>query len=54
MDTLQKQERILEKGDKIRVKPRCGHLFYGLEDTLVIEYSPQVYDKEDTYKVNVS
>ncbi|PIV21278.1 MAG: hypothetical protein COS40_08225, partial [Deltaproteobacteria bacterium CG03_land_8_20_14_0_80_45_14] len=46
MDTLQKQERILEKGDKIRVKPRCGHLFYGLEDTLVIEYSPQVYDKE--------
>ena len=54
MDTLQKEERILEKGDKIRVKPRCGHLFYGLEDTLVIEYSPQVYDKEDTYKVNVS
>ena len=54
MDTLQKQGRILEKGDKIRVKPRCGHLFYGLEDTLVIEYSPQVYDKEDSYKVNLS
>ena len=54
MDTLQKQERILEKGDKIRVKPRCGHLFYGLEDTLVIEYSPQVYDKEDSYKINLS
>ena len=54
MDTLQKQERILEKGDKIRVKPRCGHLFYGLEDTLVIEYSPQVYDKEDSYQINLS
>lgn len=54
MDTLQKEERILEKGDKIRVKPRCGHLFYGLEDALVIEYSPQVYDKEDTYKINLS
>jgi dTDP-4-dehydrorhamnose 3,5-epimerase-like enzyme len=54
MDTLQKVERILEKGDKIRVKTRCGHLFYGLEDSLVIEYSPQVYDKEDTYKVNLS
>jgi len=53
MDTLQKEERILEKGDKIRVKPRCGHLFYGLEDTLVIEYSPQVYDKEDSYKINL-
>jgi mannose-6-phosphate isomerase-like protein (cupin superfamily) len=54
MDTLQKEERILEKGDKIRVKPRCGHLFYGLEDALVIEYSPQVYDKEDNYKINLS
>ena len=54
MDTLQKQGRILEKGDKIRVKPRCGHLFYGLEDTLVIEYSPQVYDKEDSYKINLN
>jgi dTDP-4-dehydrorhamnose 3,5-epimerase-like enzyme len=54
MDTLQKEEKILEKGDKIRVQPRCGHLFYGLENTLVIEYSPQVYDKEDSYKVNLS
>ncbi len=54
MDTLQKEERILEKGDKIRVKPRCGHLFYGLEDTLVIEYSPQSYDEGDTYKTDLS
>ncbi len=53
MDTLQKDEKIFEKGDRIRVKPRCGHRFYGLEDTLVIEYSPQVYDIEDTYKVNL-
>src|SRR4030066_1513388 len=52
MDTLQREERILEKGDKIRVKPRCGHLFHGLEDTVVIEYSPQVYDKEDSYPIN--
>ncbi len=54
MDTLQKEERILEKGDKIRIKTRCGHRFYGLEDTLVIEYSPQIYDKEDTHKVNLA
>jgi dTDP-4-dehydrorhamnose 3,5-epimerase-like enzyme len=53
MDTLQKEERILKKGDKIRVKPRCGHLLYGLEDTLVIEYSPQVYDIEDNFKINL-
>jgi len=54
MDSLEKEERTLEKGDKIRVQPRCGHLFYGLENTLVIEYSPQVYDKEDSYKINLS
>jgi dTDP-4-dehydrorhamnose 3,5-epimerase-like enzyme len=53
MDTLQKEEKILEKGDKIRVKPRCGHLFYGLEDTLVVEYSPQVYEKEDTHTIDL-
>jgi len=52
MDTLQREERILEKGDKIRVKPRCGHLFYGLEDTMVIECSPQVYEKEDSYNLH--
>jgi mannose-6-phosphate isomerase-like protein (cupin superfamily) len=54
MDTLEKEERFLEKGDRIRVQPRCGHLLHGLEDTLVIEYSPQVYEKEDTHKVNLS
>ena len=54
IDTFQREERILEKGDKIRVKPRCGHLFHGLEDTLVVEYSPQVYEKQDTYEINLS
>jgi dTDP-4-dehydrorhamnose 3,5-epimerase-like enzyme len=53
MDTLQKEEYILEKGDKIRMKPRCGHIFYGLEDTLVVEYSPQVYDTEDSYRIDL-
>ena len=53
MEGLEKEERILEKGDKIRIKPLCGHLFYGLEDTLVVEYSPQIYDDEDRYKINL-
>lgn len=53
MDTLQKEERILKKGIKVRVKPRCGHLFCGLEDTLIIEYSPQIYDKEDSRSVKL-
>ncbi len=51
MDTLEREERVLKKGDKIRVQTRCGHIFYGMEDTHVVEYSPQVYDKEDTYSV---
>ena len=53
MDTLQKEEKILEKGDKIRLKPRCGHIFMALEDTLVVEYSPQVFDPEDNYKIDL-
>jgi len=53
MDTLQKEERILEKGDKIRIKPPCGHTLYALEDTLVVEYSPQVYEVEDNYKIQL-
>jgi dTDP-4-dehydrorhamnose 3,5-epimerase-like enzyme len=53
MDSLQKEEYILEKGDKIRMKPRCGHIFYGLEDTLVVEYSPYVYNMEDSYRIDL-
>ena len=53
MENLQKEEKFLEKGDKIRIKPHCGHIFFGLEDTLVVEYSPQVYEEEDNYKINL-
>jgi dTDP-4-dehydrorhamnose 3,5-epimerase-like enzyme len=52
MDTLQREEYMLERGDKIRIKPRCGHIFYGLEETLVVEYSPQIYDMEDSYRID--
>jgi dTDP-4-dehydrorhamnose 3,5-epimerase-like enzyme len=53
MDTLQKEENILEKGDRLRIKPRCGHIFLAIEDMLVVEYSPQVFDPEDNYKINL-
>jgi hypothetical protein len=53
MDTLQKEEKVLEKGNKIRLKPRCGHIFIALGDTLVVEYSPQVFDPEDNYKITL-
>jgi dTDP-4-dehydrorhamnose 3,5-epimerase-like enzyme len=53
MDNQEKEEALLEKGDKIRIKPRCGHIFMALEDTLVVEYSPQMFDPEDNYKIDL-
>ena len=53
LDTLQKEENILEKGDRLRIKPRCGHIFLAIEATLVVEYSPQFFDPEDNYKINL-
>jgi len=53
MDTRGKEEMIFEKGDKIRFKSRCGHIFMALEDTLVVEYSPQVFDPEDIHRINL-
>ena len=52
MDTGQRNESLLVKGDKIWIKPRCSHLFQALEDTLVVEYSPQVFELEDNYKID--
>ncbi len=52
MDTLQKEEGVFEKGDKIKIKPRCGHLFFGLEDSLIVEYSPQIFDVEDRHGID--
>ncbi len=51
IDTLQREEKILEKGDRIRLKPRCGHVFQAQEDTLIVEYSPQFFDPEDNKKL---
>ncbi|HOJ72229.1 MAG TPA: cupin domain-containing protein [Syntrophorhabdaceae bacterium] len=53
MDTHERKEHVLEKGERIHVKTRCGHIFIGVEDSRVIEYSPQVYDKEDNFKVDL-
>jgi oxalate decarboxylase/phosphoglucose isomerase-like protein (cupin superfamily) len=51
MDSGKKTEYTIRKGDKMHIEPRCGHIFYGLEDALVVEYSPQTYDKRDAYPV---
>jgi mannose-6-phosphate isomerase-like protein (cupin superfamily) len=49
-DRTEREEHLLRKGERIRVKPRIWHVFYGLEDATVVEYSPQKYDKNDAYK----
>lgn len=52
IETGEKEEHVLEKGQLIHVKPCCAHIFYGTEDARVIEFSPQVYEKEDNFKVD--
>ena len=53
LDTSEREERILTKGDKVQVPTRVGHIFHGLEDATVVEYSPQYYDKEDALKIDI-
>jgi dTDP-4-dehydrorhamnose 3,5-epimerase-like enzyme len=53
IDSSEKEEQILTRGDKITVATRTGHIFLGIEDTLVVEYSPQYYDKEDAFRMDL-
>ena len=48
------EEAWLSEGDRIRIEPLCGHILYAAEDTLVVEYSPQVYRMEDTYPAHMA
>ena len=52
-ETNEKEESILEEGDKVRIKPLCGHTLHGLEDSIVVEYSPLFYDIEDNYRIEL-
>ncbi|MCX8109930.1 MAG: cupin domain-containing protein [Syntrophorhabdaceae bacterium] len=52
IDLGEREVHILEKGNRINVLPRCAHIFIGVEDARVIEYSPQIYNKEDNFKVD--
>ncbi|MCX7966257.1 MAG: cupin domain-containing protein [Syntrophorhabdaceae bacterium] len=53
METSEKGEYFLEKGHIINVKPKCAHIFYGIEDARVIEFSPQIYEEEDNFKLDM-
>jgi dTDP-4-dehydrorhamnose 3,5-epimerase-like enzyme len=52
-ETDEREESILEEGAKIRIEPLCGHLLEGVEDSIVVEYSPQFYDIEDNYRIEL-
>jgi dTDP-4-dehydrorhamnose 3,5-epimerase-like enzyme len=53
LDSGEREETILTKGDRLRLEPRCGHVFYGIDDSSVVEYSPQDYDKTDAYTIDI-
>lgn len=48
-----KKTMTLEKGMKVYVPAGIAHRFYGIEDSLVVEYSPQYYDRADTVNVDM-
>jgi dTDP-4-dehydrorhamnose 3,5-epimerase-like enzyme len=52
-ETDERGESLLQAGDKIRIKPLCGHILHGLKDSIVVEYSPQFYDMEDNYRIDL-
>jgi len=52
VDTGKREEHVLEKGHRIRGRTGVAHIFYGVDDALVVEYSPQYYDKKDTHPVD--
>jgi dTDP-4-dehydrorhamnose 3,5-epimerase-like enzyme len=54
VDTGEGGEFFFEKGDKIHVAPRLGHILYGLEETLVVEYSSRYFDANDSFPVQFS
>ncbi|MGD0230791.1 MAG: cupin domain-containing protein [Syntrophorhabdales bacterium] len=53
LDTRERVEHMLTKGGRLRVKPGCWHIFYGIDEASVVEYSPQVYDRTDAYRIEM-
>ena len=45
------EERIMEKGEVLRINPNTKHRFSGLENSLIIEISTH-HEEEDSYRVS--
>lgn len=50
IDSEEREEHILLEGDKVHIEPRLAHIFYGIDDALVVEYSTRYYDKSDGFR----
>ncbi len=53
VDSKERQDLELVRGHRLRVGVHCWHVFYGIEDSSVVEYSPQDYDKTDAYRAEM-
>ncbi|MBN8582494.1 MAG: cupin domain-containing protein [Anaerolineae bacterium] len=50
IETEEREEFLFETGDIINTKPKCAHVYFPLEYTQLLEFSPNVYDPSDTRK----
>lgn len=48
VDSGAQKETFLESGNLINIKPRCAHVYFALEYTQAIEFSPNIFDPNDT------
>ncbi len=54
IDTEEMEELVLEAGDLIVIKPRCAHVYFPLEYSQSVEFSPSEFDANDTYRYVIS
>jgi dTDP-4-dehydrorhamnose 3,5-epimerase-like enzyme len=50
LETEEMVELLVGEGDLIHIKPGCAHVYYALEYTQAIEFSPHTFDPTDTHK----
>jgi mannose-6-phosphate isomerase-like protein (cupin superfamily) len=53
IDSNETEEMIVETGDLVEIAPRCAHVFYPLEYTMAVEFSPHPYDPTDLHRYEV-
>lgn len=52
VESMERREITLKKGQKVRIYPMCAHKFSAIQDSQVIEYYNSPYDPDDDIKFN--